>query len=188
MAGSIQGVLVLVVGPSGAGKDSVLGGARERLYADPSVVFPRRVITRAPDLGLEDHDTLDETAFDAAVEGGAFALHWRAHALCYGIPVAIEDHLRTGRVVIVNGSRTVVGEAQRKYVATQTVVITAPARVIAERLAVRGRETDLEVADRLARKALTPPPGDDVHHVMNDGDLNVAVDQFVDIVGRFSAL
>jgi len=50
-----RGTLVLVVGPSGAGKDSVIGALRQRLAGDDRVAFARRVITRAVEEGGEAH-------------------------------------------------------------------------------------------------------------------------------------
>jgi ribose 1,5-bisphosphokinase len=44
-----NGVFVAVVGPSGAGKDMVIGYAAERLSACEGVDFVRRVITRPCD-------------------------------------------------------------------------------------------------------------------------------------------
>ena len=67
------GRLVLVVGPSGAGKDTLLAHARAACRDDPDIVFPRRVITR-PSSAAEDHDTLSDAAFDQAVGEGAFAI------------------------------------------------------------------------------------------------------------------
>ena len=58
------GRLVLVVGPSGAGKDTLLDLARAMLRNDASVVFSRRVVTRAA--AGEPHDTMDPDAFERA--------------------------------------------------------------------------------------------------------------------------
>jgi ribose 1,5-bisphosphokinase len=86
------GRLVLVVGPSGAGKDTVINGARAALASDPRIVFPRRVVTR-PSSASEDHDSLSDKAFDCAVSNGAFALHWEAHGHKYGVPRTIDNDI-----------------------------------------------------------------------------------------------
>ena len=59
------GVLVLVVGPSGAGKDTLMDAARAGLAADPRYRFARRLITRPAMAGAEDHDSCDEAGFRA---------------------------------------------------------------------------------------------------------------------------
>jgi ribose 1,5-bisphosphokinase len=38
--------LIVLVGPSGAGKNSLMAYAREQFDADPTVLFVRRAITR----------------------------------------------------------------------------------------------------------------------------------------------
>ena len=95
------GRLVLVVGPSGAGKDTLIAGARAACADDASVVFPRRVVTR-PSSAAEDHDTMATDEFTQAVADGAFALWWEAHGNRYGIPSAIDDDIRAGRTVVCN--------------------------------------------------------------------------------------
>src|SRR5205814_1958275 len=79
------GELVLIVGPSGAGKDTLIGLVRDRLAGDPAVVFPRRVVTRAPSPD-EENEFLTETEFARRAQAGAFALSWGAHGLHYGVP------------------------------------------------------------------------------------------------------
>ena len=182
-----DGCLVVVVGRSGVGKDSVLGGARARLKDDPRFVFARRVITRPSDPDIEDHDTLPSDDFAAARAAGAFALHWSAHDLDYGVPVSIERDLTAGRIVVANTSRTIVAEAQTRYPGAQTIVVTARPETIAARLAARGREDGTAVAKRLARAVDTPVAGEGVHVVENDARLDDAVEAFTGILRRIAA-
>jgi ribose 1,5-bisphosphokinase len=143
------GRLVLVVGPSGAGKDTLIDLARATLRDDPSVVFPRRVVTRAA--AGEPHDTLDQDAFENAARVGAFALTWDAHDLRYGIPAEIDAHIRAGRAVVCNVSRAIVAQARERYAEVRVVLVTAPAEVLMTRLAARARGSDGDLAKRLAR-------------------------------------
>lgn len=144
------GQLVLVVGPSGAGKDTVINGARQALAKEPQFVFPRRVVTR-PSSAAEDHDSLSETAFDDAVAEGSFALHWEAHGHKYGIPRTINDDIAAGRTVVCNVSRTIISQARAAYSAVVVVLITASPESLADRLANRQREASDTIRSRLTR-------------------------------------
>ncbi|MPZ38415.1 MAG: phosphonate metabolism protein/1,5-bisphosphokinase (PRPP-forming) PhnN [Rhizobiales bacterium] len=144
------GRLVLVVGPSGAGKDTLIDGARATCRDDPSFVFPRRLVTR-PSSEFEDHDTMSEASFDQAVTERQFAFWWSAHRLRYGIPASIDDDIRTDRTVVCNVSRTIVAAVRERYARVAVVMITAPSEVLAARLAARDRAGDGEIAGRMAR-------------------------------------
>jgi ribose 1,5-bisphosphokinase len=144
------GRLVLVVGPSGAGKDTLLGLAKAACADDANIVFPRRAITRAA-TASEDNEELSPQAFREAVGRGAFAVSWEAHGHCYALPHAIDDDIRAGRTVIANVSRTVVGALRRAYADVVVIAITAPPEILAKRLAARGRSSDGEVEQRLGR-------------------------------------
>jgi ribose 1,5-bisphosphokinase len=146
------GRLVLVVGPSGAGKDTLLKGARTACAYDPAVVFPRRVVTR-PRSDAEDHDTMDAPGFERAAADGAFALWWHAHGNGYGIPSSIDRDIRAGRTVVCNASRTIVDTARERYGFVTVVEITAPEQVLQSRLASRQRVSDGDVAERIERSA-----------------------------------
>ena len=152
-------MLVLVVGPSGAGKDTLLRGARAALAGDRRFVFPRRTITRAADAGAEDHDSATVASFEEAVAAGRFALTWAAHGLHYGIPAAIAGDIASGRVVVVNGSRAALAAALARFPDSRVVLIDASAAERARRLAGRGRETSAEIAARIAREAPRVPDG-----------------------------
>jgi len=146
------GRLILVVGPSGAGKDTLITGARAECAHDPAVVFPRRIITRAA-TASEDHDTISEQMFRRAVAAGAFALCWEAHGLCYAIPGSIDADIRLGKTVVCNVSRTMVEPARRSYASVIVVHVTAPRHVLESRLASRDRRSDENLAERVTRAA-----------------------------------
>lgn len=146
------GRLVLVVGPSGAGKDTLLKGARAACAFDPAVVFPRRAVTR-PRSDAEDHDSTDAPAFERAASAGAYALSWQAHGNSYGIPATIDQDIRAGRTVVCNVSRTVVESARQRYGFVTVVEITAPEQVLQSRLTSRQRGSDGDIAQRLERSA-----------------------------------
>ena len=145
------GRLVLVAGPSGAGKDSVIAAVRAMLRSKPQFVFPRRVITRGGS-AHEDHESLSAADFETAKLRGAFALSWSAHELSYGIPASINAEIQSGRTVICNVSRTVVVAAREMYAHVLFVEITAPEDVLRARLLSRGRETPADIDRRLVRR------------------------------------
>jgi len=173
------GALVLVVGPSGAGKDTLIGAAKAALAGDARFNFPRRVVTRAAMVELEDHDSVDVTEFNRQKQRGAYALDWEAHGLCYGVPAAIDAAMVAGRVVVVNTSRRVVERAIEKYPACHVLLVTARPEIRAKRLAGRGRETAAEVSARLEREGAPVPDGVDPIVIDNSTDLDAGVRRFV---------
>jgi ribose 1,5-bisphosphokinase len=175
------GRLVLVVGPSGAGKDTVIGGARAACADDPTVVFPRRAITR-PSTASEDHDTVSADAFSEAVAAGGFALWWVAHGHRYGIPSSIDDDIRLGRTVICNVSRTILGLARQRYAFVTVVLVTAPQEVLQARLSGRARSSDGSLADRIARSAGVEPDAHVDVEIRNVGRVETAVRRLLNVV------
>jgi ribose 1,5-bisphosphokinase len=172
VGGARRGRLILVVGPSGAGKDSLISWCKTRLAGDPTVVFPRRVITRADGDDTEAHETVDEAQFAARLARADFALHWRAHGLAYGIPRSVADELAAGRTVVANVSRAVIAEARDKLPPVTVVTVTAPPAVLAARLRARDRETADAIAARLDRAAAYTVDGPDVVALDNSGSLD----------------
>jgi ribose 1,5-bisphosphokinase len=149
------GRLVLVVGPSGAGKDTLLGLARAACAGDRSVVFPRRVVTREAS-AFEDNEQVSLEVFQQARACGEFAMHWEAHGHGYGLTRAIDDELRAGRTVVANISRTVIDAVRRAYANVTVVSITAPPEILQRRLAARARGSDGQIAQRLNRAVDDP--------------------------------
>lgn len=150
--GAGPGRLVLVVGPSGAGKDTLISLARDALAADAAFVFARRVVTRQA-TAAEDHDSASEEAFAVTAAAGDFAFWWRAHGLGYGVPAGIDAEIAIGRTVIVNVSRAVIPALRARYANVTVVLVTAPPEILAARLAARSRGSDGEITGRLQRAA-----------------------------------
>jgi len=176
------GRLVVVAGPSGAGKDTLLRLARSLLGGDSNIVFPHRVVTREPSAD-EDHEALSDADFAAAVAAGGFAFWWEAHGLNYAVGVAADDEIRAGKTVVCNVSRAVISHLRRRYVNVRVVLVTAPADVLATRLAARGRATDGPLEARLARNA--PSQSDLAPDVVieNVGDPQDGVEQLIAVIG-----
>lgn len=171
--------LILVVGPSGVGKDSLIEQARNRLADSERFHFARRVITRPQDAGGEDHEYVSRDQFTRMERAGAFLLSWHAHGLAYGILKSDDERRRDGTAVIANVSREVVDVARRTLAPVGVISVTAQIETLARRLAERGREDSGDIGLRLARAAAPLPHGDDVVVVANDGDLNEGGKRFL---------
>ncbi|WP_188788566.1 phosphonate metabolism protein/1,5-bisphosphokinase (PRPP-forming) PhnN [Salipiger pallidus] len=168
----MSGRLYAVVGPSGVGKDTLMAEVASRL----PVRLVRRVITRPASAGGEDFDGVSEARFAEMSSGGAFALEWRAHGLRYGVPAGVEAQLGAGEVLLCNLSRAVLPQAAARFPGLEVLHITARPEVLAERLAGRGRESEGEIAGRLARAGFALPEVDaPVHEIDNSGPVEDAV-------------
>lgn len=169
------GHLVLVVGPSGAGKDSVIDGLRSVFDGHPRVYFPTRVITRPADAGGEVHTSADDDRFERQREEGAFLLSWHAHGHAYGIPIAALHRLNAGHCVICNVSRTVIEIARSDIPNTHVMLVTASRTTLRSRIEARGRESAEDTERRLQRASHFFLSGAHVREVCNDGALEDAV-------------
>jgi len=173
------GTLFLVVGASGVGKDTLIDSAKAALAGDGHFVFARRTITRPPDAGGEDHRAVTAQEFARLRDAGRFLVAWSAHDLDYGLPIEIAQELAGGRHVIANGTRAAIADAVARVARLVVVEITAPPHLVARRLATRGRESDAQIAERLARETPPYPAGVEVVSVANDCDIATGVVRFV---------
>ena len=170
--------LIVVVGPSGAGKDSVLRGWRAALAAlgAQAPAFAQRVITRASD-ATESHEAATAGDFAGMRSQGLLATWWHAHGLDYGVRWRQLDPLAAGGWVALNGSRAHLPALRAQAPGLRVVEIGAPADVLAQRLAARAREDAAARDSRLARAV--PMAVDADLALINDGELQHCVDRLV---------
>jgi len=172
----MAGRLFAVVGPSGAGKDTLLLAA---VRARPDLVLVRRVVTRPEEAGGEPFEGVSEAEFEARRASGGFALDWCAHGLRYGIPAGIETELAEGRDVVFNGSRAMIDAARERYPDLRVILVTASPETLAARLAARGRESAEDIKARLDRASHDTAALGAHDVVENDGALDDAVAAFL---------
>jgi len=173
----MTGAWIFICGPSGAGKDSVIAWARQDLANRPDVVFARRVVTRAMQVG-SDHDPITETDFHAQVANGSLRWHWQAHGFFYGVSEHYANDVRAGRLVVVNGSRAHVNDMPVSP-EMRVVQVTAAPDQLALRMNQRARDSASSVAARLARNALFDGMQTDCQ-IINDSSLATAGQQLAD--------
>lgn len=182
----MPGRLVYLMGPSGAGKDSLLDGARDRLGALGCRVA-RRVITRSAEAVGEDAIAVSADEFGRRLLAGDFVMSWRANGLAYGIGKEIDTWLAAGHHVLVNGSRGYLHEARRRYPCLLPILLEVEPDVLRSRLLRRGRETVDEIDARLARNAVFASgaaDGDSIEPVRldNSGVLESAIIELLKLV------
>lgn len=181
------GLLVVVVGPSGAGKDTLMDAARRHFAGREDIHFVRRFITRPAESGGEAHEAVSAAQFERLAATGGFALWWEAHGLKYGVPAGICAELGRGRLAIVNGSRSALPAFGRVFPCVRVISVTARPEVLAERLAARGRESREDILNRLARAPAEIGGGLDVTAIDNSARLEDAVNAFLGVLEKAAA-
>jgi ribose 1,5-bisphosphokinase len=175
------------MGPSGAGKDTVLRCVRAQLAPGEKIAFAHRYITRPPDPRHENFVTLNEAEFDTRRQAGLFAFDWRAHGFRYAVGIEIEAWRRAGFLVVVSGSRGHFKSFGSQPRGLFPILITAPPEVLADRLAARGREDAAARAARIERNAALTIEDPTVTRIDNTGAAENAAAQLLAVLRGLAA-
>ena len=181
-------LVVVLSGPSGAGKDSVLAAALGRDDRLARVVTAK---TRAPRPGERDgvhHLFLSEQQFDDLLARDGFLEHATVYGHRSGVPRdQVERLLAEGKTVVlrtdVQGARTL----RAKIPEALLIFLTVPDLDDLERR-LRGRATEDEAAMRrrlaIARQEMAEADGFDHVIVNGEGRLDAAVDELLAVIDR----
>jgi len=176
--------LIYIMGPSGAGKDSLLNSLHQEMaslgQALP-LIMAQRTITRSHHQSNENHEAIDEASFESLLQSNAFALNWFANGLHYGIRHEQLAPMSKGSWIMVNGSRAYLEQAKLRFPGLTVLHITAPVDVLRSRLLARGRENEKDIEARLSRsQSLESNPQD--LYVINDGRLEDSLTKLKDLL------
>ncbi len=179
MIKNFPGKLVLVVGNSGSGKDSIMKGVKERYPSDLiSLYLTQRYITR-PYSDTEDNIAVTPEDFKIMSLQGEFVLEWHIYGLDYGVPIEIDEWLKKGHPVLVNVSRSIVKKARKIYQNIVVVFIDVPFEITLKRVKERARESGVRLEERILRARQNQYIPDADFIVDNSGDLEDAINEFL---------
>ena len=178
MAKDFDGLLFLIVGNSGSGKDSIISGVINKYPSNLEQLYaPKRYITRPPSK-FEENISITPERFREMETNGKFALKWNIYELNYGIPIEIENSLKNGHHVIINVSRTIVKQARDKYKNIRVIFISVPFEITLQRIKDRKRENDYLLKERIERARRNQKFGEADFTIDNSGNLADAINQF----------
>lgn len=176
------GLLILVVGNSGSGKDSIMKGIKKRYPPDLKPVhLTQRYITR-PTSDSEDNVSITPEEFKEMSTQDKFALEWHIYGLDYGVPIEIDDWLKKGHPVLVNVSRSIVKKAREIYQNIIVVFIEVPFEVTLKRVKERARESGKRLEERIERAKENQKFSEADFVVDNSGTLENAINQFLEYI------
>ena len=196
------GWFVAIVGPSGAGKDTIMNAVHEVLKNNPEFLFVRRIITRkaginsfndhdetSQNIGNEDNIGVSLEKFFELSQKASFSLQWFAHGIHYGLPMGIVDEVHKGKIVIANVSRAELEHAKELFGKVYVIEINAPIEILKERLLGRKREKITDIEERLKRAniPIQLPEGSKYCYIDNSGNVKSAVDKMLSVLQSLSS-
>lgn len=172
--------IVLICGPSGAGKDFLIKEASAYFKDNQKVNFVSRYITRPPD-SFEQNYFVCKEGFNTLQKNGFFLIWWESFGNLYGIP---KNQIKAKCVNFISVSRTVIDFFENNFTDVCTIFVTADFNVIYERLLKRNREDEKIIKKRLERYNLHFNAKNKVIF-KNQGPTEVVKENFISLCASF---
>ncbi|MCC7434289.1 MAG: guanylate kinase [Methanoregulaceae archaeon] len=180
----MSGRLVILSGPSGVGKDSVLDRWKA---ADPRVVRVVAYCTRAPRTGEVDgvdYHFVTREQFMAKAEAGDFLEYKEVHENLYATPLTdMEALLADGRIAVlkidVQGALAVM---EKRDDAISIFLLPPSAEELERRIRKRGTDDEATIQKRLKNARDEIALSDRYQHRVVNDDLDRAAAEIMEIV------
>jgi guanylate kinase len=185
----VRGRLIVVSGPSGAGKDTLIGAALESI---PELALIASATTREPRAGEvngRDHVFLTREEFDRWIEEGRL-LEWAEYSgNLYGTPVhSVEELLEGGRSVILRIELQGARQVKERRPDAAMVFVRAPSlEETRRRLERRATETSESVESRMATAIKEVAARDEFDYEVVNRDRNQARKDMIETLQRVVA-
>lgn len=181
-----RGLLIVISGPSGVGKDTLI---RRLLELDRSLVYSVSGTTRQPRPGEkpdQNYTFLTRGQFEDLVAKGAFLEHATYNGNLYGtFRDRVERALTGGRDLVLKIDVQGAEQVRRLLPDAIFIFVVAPSEQELERRQVeRGSESDQELASRrqIAHREMTYAA--EYQHVVTNDDVETAVKEILEIIQR----
>jgi guanylate kinase len=179
-----QGLLIVVSGPSGVGKDTLI---RRLLELDPQLVYSVSGTTRQPRPGEkpdENYTFLTREEFEDRVGRGEFLEHATYNGQMYGtFRERVERARRDGHDVVLKIDVNGADQVRRLVPDAVSIFVVAPSEKERERRQVaRGSETAQDIESRTKIAAREMDHAADYDHVVTNDDVERAVGEIRRII------
>jgi guanylate kinase len=180
----MNGNLIIVSAPSGAGKTTLVAGALRRdSRARPSISFTSRSLRDGEEQGVHYH-FISRAEFDAMIANGDF-LEWaEVHGNLYGTSRrAVEEIRSSGSDVILTIDIQGAAQARKLFPDAVSVFVMPPSLdALARRLENRGTDTAQDRRLRLDGALHEMEQYVNFDYVVINDDLDRAIDELVAII------
>lgn len=174
-----SGKLIVITGPSGVGKGTLLASLRHR---HPDLFFSISATTRSPRPGEiegQSYYFVSRDQFQAMVTAGEL-LEWAEFAgNCYGTPrQAILDKIRQGQLVILEIELQGARQVRQTYPEALQIFILPPSfSELEQRLRSRAQDSEAAITRRLETAKVEIAAAQEFDLQITNGDLETALSE-----------